>query len=501
MKKCNMAAVIAGLLLAVAGWGCCSAKAYATESATVKTGVYAEDIDLSGMTIEEAGQAITDRIEELAEVELTLVAADGQEVKTTAGELGIAWANPGLLEEAISLGTTGNVIQRYKVMKDLEHEKLVYDIALTFDLNAIDDLLEKEGTRFDREAVSASLSRVDGKFQIVEGQEGYQLDVETSIDIVYDFLTQKWQGEEAQIGLHILVKEPGGSAKELAQVQDVLATFTTSYASSGVSRTANVDNGAKLINGTTLYPGEEFSTLEKITPFTTENGYYNAASYLNGKVVDSLGGGICQVSTTLYNSVLLAELEVTERYNHSMIVTYVDPSADAAIAESAGKDFKFINNTDAPIYIECITKNKRLTINIYGKEMRPENRKVEYVSEILETIMPSSDTIYQDAAQPIGYILNGDSMHIGYKARLWKIVSEDGVEVSREQVNKSNYKMTPRSATVGVATQDPVAYNEMQAAIGTGSIDHVKNVIALLTGQAAAAQNSGEVITNEAPAE
>ena len=84
-------------------------------------------------------------------------------------------------------------------------------------------------------------------------------------------------------------------------------------------------------------------------PFDAENGYALAASYEMGKVVDSYGGGICQVSTTLYVAVLKAELEVTERYSHSMIVHYVDPSMDAAIAEGL-KDLKFINNTDAPIY-------------------------------------------------------------------------------------------------------------------------------------------------------
>ena len=179
-----------------------------------------------------------------------------------------------------------------------------------------------------------------------------------------------------------------------------------------------------------------------------------AGSYLNGKVVDSLGGGICQVSTTLYDAVLYAELEVTERHNHSMIVSYVDPSADAAIAESSGKDFCFINNTEYPIYIEGIIDNKTITFNIYGKETRPSNRKVRYESEILEVINPPADMIYPDPSHPIGYIVK-ESAHIGYKAKLWKIVTEDGAEVSRTQVNSSNYKMVPRSATVGTATADP----------------------------------------------
>ena len=99
---------------------------------------------------------------------------------------------------------------------------------------------------------------------------------------------------------------------------------------------------------------------------------------------------------------------------------------------------------------------------------------------MLEVINPTSDTIYADSSQPIGYIVK-ESAHIGYKARLWKVVTENGVEVSRTQVNSSNYKMVPRSATVGTATADPNAYNEIMAAIGTNSIDHINNVIAILT--------------------
>ena len=211
-----------------------------------------------------------------------------------------------------------------------------------------------------------------------------------------------------------------------------------------------------------------------------------AGSYVSGKVVDSLGGGICQVSTTLYNAVLKAELDVTERYNHSMIVSYVDPSADAAIAESSGKDFKFVNNQEYPIYIEGVTQDKKITFTIYGKETRSENRVVTYESEVLEVINPPADIIYTDSSQPIGYIVT-DSAHIGYKARLWKVVTEDGVEVSRTQVNSSNYKMVPRSATVGTATSDPSAYEQITAAIATANIDHVKNVVASILAKPAAA--------------
>ena len=239
-----------------------------------------------------------------------------------------------------------------------------------------------------------------------------------------------------------------------------------------------------MINGTTVYPGEEFSTYETVSPFSTENGYYMAGSYLNGQVVDSLGGGICQVSTTLYNAVLLAELEVTERHNHSMIVTYVDPSADAAIAESSGKDFKFVNNTDAPIYIEgYTTDDKQIFFTIYGMETRDSSRQVSYESEVTSRTYPDTEVIYTDPAAPIGSI-SVQSAHVGYKANLWKVVTENGQEISREMVNSSSYKMVPRYATVGVATADPNAYNQIMEAVATNNIDHVKGVAAALAATA-----------------
>ena len=102
---------------------------------------------------------------------------------------------------------------------------------------------------------------------------------------------------------------------------------------------------------------------------------------------------------------------------------------------------------------------------------------------MLEKIAPGSEVINQDSSQPIGAV-TVQSAHTGYKARLWKVVTVDGEEVSREQVNSSSYKMTPRTATVGTSTSDANAYNELQAAIATGSIDHVRSVAeALASGQ------------------
>lgn len=487
MKKSFMKKIAVLLGMAAALVLSPAKEAEAKSDNTIKTGIYIGDISVAGMTADEARDAVNGYIDSLQEVEITLLVTEENSVTVTAGELGISWGNPEIVDAAASLGAQGNIVQRYKALKDLEKENKVYEIELDFDIVAINRILADECRQYDTTAVDMGLVLENGVFSIREGQTGYALDVEDSIDVIYDYLAGEWNHEACSIQLSVAVSEPRGSEEELLMVKDLLGTFTTSYSTSNSNRSANIANGCRLINGTLLYPGDEFSTCDTVTPFTERNGYYLAGSYLNGKVVDSLGGGICQVSTTLYNAVLLSELEVTERYNHSMIVTYVNPSADAAISDSSGKDFRFVNNTDYPIYIEgYTTPNKEITFNIYGVETRSAGRTVEYVGEVLETIRPESDTIYPDASQPIGYIGNVEGAHIGYKARLWKIVKEDGVEVSREVINNSSYKMVPRSAVVGVSTADPNAYNEIMAAIGTGSIDHVRNVIAILTAPPAA---------------
>ncbi|MCM1387693.1 MAG: VanW family protein [Bacillus sp. (in: Bacteria)] len=449
---------------------------YAAEEEKIETGIFADNINLSGMTVSQAKGAVQEYVDSFGKAQIVLHADDGQTITVTAADCGLKWGNPEIVDEAVKLGKDGNIVQCYKALKDLEYTNKVYEITFDFDKNAIKSLVEEQGAQYNQEAVDATLIRVDDAFQITEGQIGVMIDAEASADEVYNYLTANWNGADCDVDLIVAIQEPRGSVEELAKVTDVLGTFTTSFSTSGSSRSANVANGCSLINGCTLYPGDEFSAYDAVSPFTEANGYYMAGSYLNGQVVDSLGGGICQVSTTLYNAVLQAELDVTERYNHSMIVTYVDPSADAAIAESSGKDFKFVNSTENPIYIEgYTTPEKQITFTIYGVETRDSSREVVYESVVLERTAPEEEVIYPDASLPLGYC-SVQSAHIGYKAQLWKIVKENGVEVSREQVNSSSYNKSPRSATVGIATPDPEAYNNIMAAIATNSIDQVKAV-------------------------
>lgn len=447
-----------------------------TGDETIETGIFIGNVDVSGLTEEEAAEKVQEYIDQIGGSQITLNAMNDNSYTVSANEIGLMWTNADIVAEAVKIGKSGNIVERYKILKDLEHEKMILPLTFAVDRQALVSIIHEECEEFNVEAVDATLKRVDGEFQIEPGQTGVVINEEASADKVITFITEEWDFEDVSVDLVVETQEPRGTEEELSKVTDLLGSYTTSYSSSGSSRSGNVANGCRLIDGVTLYPGDEFSVYEAISPFTEANGYYMAASYSGGLVVDSLGGGICQVSTTLYNAVLRSELDVTERYNHSMIVTYVDPSADAAIAGTS-KDFKFVNSWDHPIYIEGYTKDKKITFNIYGVETRPENREVIYESEVLSTIPADGEKVVGDSGKPVGYI-SVQSAHTGYTAQLWKIVKVNGVEESREIINKSTYKAVPRTAAVGTATGDPNVSNIIQAAIATQSIDYVRAVLA-----------------------
>ena len=195
------------------------------------------------------------------------------------------------------------------------------------------------------------------------------------------------------------------------------------------------------------------------------------------------------MSTTLYNAVIRAELDIEERFNHSMIVSYVDPSADAAIAGTY-KDLKFKNNTDAPLYIEGYTKDMVIYFNVYGQETRPADREVIFESETLSTSDPG--VVYQASGDPIGYISQKQSSHVGYTAQLWKIVKVGGVEESREVFNKSTYKASPRIVIVGTGSANPEASAAMNAAVGSQDQGTIEAAAAQWNDAALAAQQAAQ---------
>lgn len=499
MKKWKKYLSIAGalLVLAVAAIVMIPVNAEGDENDTIPQRVYFGEIAVGGMTQEEAGAAVEDYLSGLQNKTVTLRAGKNS-VDVPVSQIGLSWGNPEIAEEAVALGKSGNLIVRYKAMKDLENEDKVYELAYKVDSQKISQMLEENAQTLNTEAKDGGLTRENGSFKVIPGSQGVSVNVEESTKILEDYFSKEWKGEQASIEIAADVVEPRGSEEELGKVKDLLGGFHTSYGTSGAGRAKNVQNGASKINGSVVYPGDTFSVYEAVSPFDAENGYELAGSYENGTTVETYGGGICQVSTTLYNAVIRAELDIEERFNHSMIVSYVDPSADAAIAGTY-KDLKFKNNTDAPIYIEGYTQDMVIYFNVYGQETRPADREVIFESETLSTSDPG--VVYQASGDPIGYISQKQSSHVGYTAQLWKIVKVGGVEESREVFNKSTYKASPRIVIVGTGSANPEASAAMNAAVGSQDQGTIEAAAAQWNDAALAAQQAAQQAAEQQAAE
>ena len=289
------------------------------------------------------------------------------------------------------------------------------------------------------------------------------------------YLNEEWNYQDFQYTVVLKVEKPKVKAAELESIKDELGTFSTD--AGGGTRWQNLKTGIGKINGLVLMPGEEVSVHDVTAPYDAEHGYVAAGSYENGQVVETYGGGICQVSSTLYNALLRAEIEIVKRYPHSMLVSYVEPSADAAIAGDY-KDLVFKNNYDTPIYIEGkIDDANQLVVTIFGKEVRDAGREVKFESEVISTT--EYGTVYEaDSESSIGSMVGGGSPHTGKEARLWKIVYENGKEVSRDDINYSKYNKSDYIVKVGTKSDVSAASSIVKNAIASQDSGKIKQAIA-----------------------
>ncbi len=420
----------------------------ASEDEVITQGVYIDSIHIGGMTADEAQEAVDIYADDLKSKKITVNIDDNTETVTLA-DLGYDYAENNYIEEALLIGKTGNLIKRYKELKDAEETNLVYRLEFKVSDDKIKKFVEEKCSFYDIPAVNATIKRENGKFVYTDHSAGRKVKAEETAAAIKAAVLEGWNQQEITLNATVVDDEPKYTREMVEKCDTVLGAFSTTYTTSSEDRAGNLANGARLIDNTVLYPGDVFSAYEKLTPFTSENGYYEAGAYSNGKVVDSIGGGACQVTTTLYNAVLLSELEVVERAAHSMTISYVDLSRDAAIA-GTWKDLKFKNDTESPIVIEAYTSGRTITFNIWGDETRDTGKRtIKFETVILDETAPGADVVTKDSAKPTTYQVTTQSAHTGYVAELYKIVYENGVEVSRTRVNKSAYNASPRYVTVG----------------------------------------------------
>ncbi len=169
-------------------------------------------------------------------------------------------------------------------------------------------------------------------------------------------------------------KAPTRTTEDMQKINFILSEFSTTFNSKVKGRTENISLAAKTIDGTILMPGEEFSFNNVVGATTIARGYKNAPVIVDGEFVEGVGGGVCQVSTTLFNSVLRAGIDITSRRNHSLPVAYVPKGTDAAVASSL--DFKFKNTLSNPVYIQAFVEKSKVYFRVYGSQADSKNVEI-----------------------------------------------------------------------------------------------------------------------------
>ncbi len=218
--------------------------------------------------------------------------------------------------------------------------------------------------------------------------------------------------------------------------RDVLGECVTDFNPGNTGRTTNVLLANGFCNGVILMPGDIFSYNDTVGPRTYERGFKDATVYVGNSAEDGVGGGICQVSSTIYYATLRADLKIVERYAHSREVTYVPKGEDATVAWGS-KDFRFENDTQFPIKVVTSNTRNTMTVKLYGTALQNKTVKVE------TTILSKTpfEIVYEvDETLPVGTEKVKSNGYTGYKTESYRVVYIDGVEVSRTLENKSTYK-------------------------------------------------------------
>ena len=272
------------------------------------------------------------------------------------------------------------------------------------------------------------------------------------------------EGKTATCNAVITMPEKTKEELEEKLFNDTLGTYTTNFSSSSANRAYNVSLASDSINDVILMPGEEFSYNNTIGNPNAERGYKIAGIYENGKTSEGVGGGICQVSSTLYSAVLYADLEIVERHNHSLTVPYVPNGQDATVSYGV-IDFRFKNNTQYPVKVQSTTNNRNLKVSIIGTKYEPE-RKVRISHQLISTTTPV-DEEKVDETLPAGTRKVVSKGKNGCVVDTYKTILENGVEVSSKKITRSTYRMVPNEVLVSaqVVEETPVEDQPVNAPV------------------------------------
>ena len=324
----------------------------------------------------------------------------------------------------------------------------IFDVAVIMEKEEPAEATVEELMEFlSVEPVDATYEVVNGEIKITEGVPGRSVN-QTEVSEKIEALKN---GET--ITLEAVVTQPKVTKNDLYQkmFKYTLGEFASKYNASNKSRSANVELAARMIDGIVMAPGDVFSYNETLGPRTVQRGFKEAPVYSNGESVMGIGGGICQVSSTLYSAVLYADLEIVERKNHSMTVDYMPKGQDATVSYGT-IDFKFKNNTNGPVRISASTANGQVLVTISGSEQQ-EGKTVTIVNNTIE-VKNKTTVEVQDSSLAVGTRKTDTVGKTGYVVDTYRKVTVNGVETKSEYMGRSSYRMVPQKIIVGTGGQN-----------------------------------------------
>ena len=315
-----------------------------------------------------------------------------------------------------------------------------------YDIDSVNRFIEYLSEFLDTPAVNSSITMKDNQIVYTLEAIGQGIDREALVETILN--TDPLSGKTISIPIHDL--EPT-ITQEMLQSKFVLrGSYTTSFSDSTKNRKYNIRFGAEKINGIILKPGDVFSANDTLGTRTRKNGWKNAGAYESGEVVQQAGGGVCQLSSTLYNAALYADMEIVERRNHSMPVHYVDRGRDATI-NSVGNiiDFKFRNNTSSDVTIMAYTDGNILHMEIYGVPFETdEYDRIEIRTKQRGSV--SIKTVYEyDDSKPASYSKTITKGSKGYTVQTYKDYYLGQTLVKTDDLGISKYTMFPKKVLVG----------------------------------------------------
>ena len=413
-------------------------------------GVSIDGTDITGRGLSEVLGEIASREQAIRDsLHVTLVCGD-RSWTITADELDYQSNYESVVRSAWQIGHEGSIAQRYQAIRELRQGGAHYTIERGYDqtlLRAITDMVAAEMTIPAQDAYVISFDMDSLTFNYGREQSGTYVDAE---QLYLNTLSAIESGAAEQtVVVSQQTVQPRLTVDELTPLMGEMASARTKVEGDR-DRRSNVALGLSLINGVRVEPGEVFSFNNTVGERTPEAGFKMAGAYMDGLPTQEYGGGICQVSTTLFNAIAKSDLELIARSPHSRPVTYVDKGKDATVSWP-NQDLKFMNDTDYPVFIKTDydESSRWCSVTIYGKKL--DNGVYITIEAAVIKVYEPGDPVYKYTRDlPTGEKKKIDMEHEGYYCESYKIYhSADGTELSRELYCRSTYPASGGTYLVG----------------------------------------------------